>query len=202
MIYTIIEDCSPYYVRFTFDGLDKLIDFVANQNFKETNIKVYEAYIHHNFNKELAQQVISMLPMSSMFDFKQNRVAIFETPPGQPRNGIHKDGVDTKVSFNIPIQILDSECVTSWFSDEELSDCDTLDPGALPYTRRPKEFSKRLRTPAKTLIVKPNEFILFNTDIWHRWDNSKSINSRKILTLRLNDNSLDFTAVKNMLFNI
>jgi len=201
MIYTIIEDCSPYYVRFSFDGLDKIIDFVANQDFKETQIRIYEAYIHYNFNKELAQQVLSMLPMAPMFDFKQDRVAIFETPPGK-RNGIHKDGIDTKVSFNIPIQILDSECVTSWFSDEELSDCNTLDPEALPYARRPKEVSERQKTPAKTLIVRPNEFILFNTDIWHRWDNSSSTNSRKILTLRLHDHSLDFTTIKNMLFNI
>jgi len=201
MIYTIIEDCSPYYIRFNFDGLDKIINFVANQDFKEIDTRIYNAYIHHNFNKELAQQVLSMLPMTSVFNFKQHRVAIFETPPGQ-KNGIHKDGINTKVSFNIPIQILDSDCVTSWFTDEELSDCSTLDPAALPYARKPKEFSKRLRTPAKTLIVKPNEFILFNTNIWHQWDNSNSTNSRKVLTLRLNDHSLDFNTVKNMLFNI
>jgi hypothetical protein len=201
MIYTIIEDCSPYYIRFTFDGLNKIIEFVANQDFKKIDTRIYKAYIHHNFNKELAQQVLSMLPMALLFDFKQDRVAIFETPPGQ-KNGIHKDGIDTKVSFNIPIQILDSNCLTSWFSDEELSDCDTLDPDALPYARKPKEFSKRIRTPSKTLIVKPNEFILFNTDIWHRWDNSKSTNVRKILTLRLNNHSLDFNTVRNMLFAI
>jgi hypothetical protein len=46
-------------------------------------------------------------------------------------------------------------------------------------------FVRNKHTPAKTLIAKPDECMLINTDIFHDWDNSKSSNLRVILTLRL-----------------
>ena len=111
MVYTIIEDCSPYYIRFKYDGLDELISFIANQPIKQEDIlnciRDGNNYQHYNYNAEVSQQILDKLPMSKDIDFNVKRVAVFTTPPGG-KCFAHKDGTAHRVSFNIPIQILDN----------------------------------------------------------------------------------------------
>jgi len=53
------------------------------------------------------------------------------------------------------------------------------------------------------MTAKPNECILFNTDIWHDFDNSQSTNRRMVLTLRVNNPStFYFDDAKKALFGI
>jgi hypothetical protein len=198
MNYTIIEDCSPYYIRFSFDKLQDIIEFVKDQ--PTELIRQSPGYSHEHYSVEVADTIISMLPMSNVIKFKNQRAALFNTPPSGGC-GIHKDGGDAKVSFNIPIEILDGDCVTHWYSDEEVKDL-PLNPALGRYSNNVWGNWKDLGqfTSAKTMTAQPSEMILFNTDIYHCWSNEHSKNSRKLLTLRAVDTSLYFEDMRKLIF--
>ena len=46
-------------------------------------------------------------------------------------------------------------------------------------------------SPVTETIVQPDHAILFNTELWHDWDNSASSNIRGILTLRQKFNGME-----------
>ncbi len=201
--YTIIEDASPFYVRFTFDGLSEIIKFILTQEFLPENCKTYfglhnnVGYTHCNFTKELGETIVNMLPIADMFKFKTDRVAVFSTPPNGGC-GVHKDGQADKVSFNITIEINDDRCITNWYDDTQFN---VPNPN-YPYSRNVyKDFTNLDQfKPIKTMVARPNEMIIFNTDIYHSWQN-KSEHTRKVLTLKTVDcATLTYNEVKNKLF--
>jgi hypothetical protein len=197
MKYTIIEDCSPYYIRFTFDGLQDIIKFASSQSTEL--IRQLPGYRHEHYNLEEANTIISMLPMSPSIKFKNSRVALFNTPPGGGC-GIHKDGSDAKVSLNIPIEILNDKCLTHWYTDDTLKDLPlNLVRG---YSRNvwPDWKSTSQFSPVKTMTAVPNEMILFNTEIYHCWNNQHSTKTRKIITLRTVDTSITFEDMRKLMF--
>jgi hypothetical protein len=198
MNYTIIEDCSPYYIRFTFNELADIIQLAKSQ--PTEIIRRSPGYCHEHYSVETANTIISMLPMSAMIEFKNQRAALFNTPPGGGC-GIHKDGGNAKVSFNIPIEISDNMCVTSWYSDEEVGHL-PRNPALGKYSNNVWTNWRKLDqfTPARTMIAKPDEMILFNTDIFHCWSNHQSTYSRKMLTLRKVDTSMHFEEIRNLIF--
>jgi hypothetical protein len=204
MKYTIIEDASPYYIRFTFDRLNDIIKYLGDTMLTQgagayaNQGPAAQGYQHKNFNNAIAETIISMLPMSNDFTFNNKRVAVFDTRP-HGGCGIHKDGYDCKISFNIPLEIADDLCVTNWYSQDLL---EGLQVDSV-YTRNVYEdFRTMQKFPAvKTMTARPNEMLLFNTDIFHSWDNTASANSRKILTLRiLNPDNLMFEDVRQKMF--
>jgi len=201
-MYTIIKDRSPYYITFTFPGLPDIIDYVSKQTPESVNWFA-KYYSHDLLSLEAAKVVSSMLPMRDKVQspttgesgFNLNRMAIFSTPPGGG-GGIHKDGIGNRVSFNIPIQILDDTCITCWYDDPAL---DGLMPkennnyaarAVVPYDKF--RFVMKDYTPVETMIAKPNEMILFNTEIFHSWTNINSLHTRRILTIRPKDNLTTF----------
>ena len=196
-MYTIIEDCSPYYIRFTFNGLENIIKYANAQ--VAANVKQYKGYSHDTLSYTSASAIISMLPISTEINLNVNRVAVFTTVPGGGC-GIHKDGTNHRISLNIPLEILDEQCITNWYTDEELKDMSlVVDTN---YTRNVYLDYTTLNkfTPVKTMIAQPNEMILFNTDIYHSWDNTGSGNRRKILTLRpAEPESIFFDDIKKIL---
>ena len=198
MKYTIIEDCSPYYIRFTWDGLDELIKFIKNQPIENGNILTFKGYTHINFDFETANAIINQLPMSNDFDFMKTRVALFATHPHK-KSSVHKDGADHRFSINKPIEIHDTNCTTHWWTDESLQEFEQ----ANSVYSRTIGFKENLPLPIKTMIAVPNECILFNTDIYHDWDNTKSSNQRTVLTLRVNDpGATYFDDAKKIIFEI
>jgi hypothetical protein len=208
MEYEIIEDCSPYFIRFKFDGLTNIIKYVSdtietlgNSAYEVPTLypQNYAGYSHCNFNNDIAENIINMLPMKTSFSFYKNRVAIFDTIPAGGC-GIHKDAYRCKISFNIPIEIHDELCVTNWYSNETFINIPVI---GIPYTRNVhKDFHSMNQFPAvKKMTALPNEMLLFNTDIFHSWDNTNSPNKRKVLTLRIiNDNDLNFDDIRKILF--
>ena len=196
-IYNIIEDCSPYYIRFTFDGLADIIKYATAQT--PATIKQYKGYSHDTLSYTSSSAIISMLPMSTEINLNVNRVAVFTTIPGGGC-GIHKDGTNHRMSLNIPLEILDNQCITNWYTDEELTDMALV--GDINYSRNVYlDYTTMNKfNPVKTMIAHPNEMLLFNTDIYHSWDNTSSSNRRKILTVRpTNPELIFFNDVKNIL---
>jgi hypothetical protein len=198
MKYTIIEDCSPYYIRFTHDGLLDIIDYC------KSNIPLIDderTFIHHKLNDDQATHLLSVIPLSKELFLQKNRVSFFITKPGRYYRA-HKDGLDARISINYTVQILDDKCVTSWYSDEDLKNY-PIDNLSSNTSRECAGFIKENHTPLKSMTAKPNECILFNTDIFHDFDNSQSSSTRVILTLRIDETirkKMYFDDVKNILF--
>jgi hypothetical protein len=180
--YTIIENCSPYYIRFTHAGLDKIID-ICKQGMK--GLEFENTFTHYKFPQEIREEILSTTPLSQSLDLQQNRASMFVTRGGRYYQA-HKDGYNNRISLNYTVEILDDACVTSWYSDDDLAEYNLEGLAWEDVSREAKGFDKNKHTPIKSMIARPNECILFNTDIWHDFDNSQSTNRRMVLTLRVN----------------
>jgi hypothetical protein len=99
--------------------------------------------------------------------------------------------------------VLDNNCVTNWYSDEDLKDY-PIDNTVNNLSRECLGFVKENHIPLKSMIAKQNECILFNTEIFHDWDNTTSQNERIVLTLRIIEElkpQTYFEDVRKILFN-
>jgi hypothetical protein len=196
-MYTIIEDCSPYYIRFTHNGLDNIVD-ICKQEME--GIEFEKTFTHYVLSPEIRKEILVNTPLSKSLDLNQTRVSMFVTKGGRYYRA-HKDGINNRISLNYTVEILDNKCVTSWYSDNDLANYFLIGLTWKKPSREAVGFEKNKHTPIKSMIAKPNECILFNTDIWHDFDNSQSTNRRMVLTLRVNNPStFYFDDAKKALF--
>lgn len=194
---TIIEDCSPYYIRFTYDGLTEFIEY-ANNLYSQFDWEKSSPEFNHlrldvNLGKEISKR--TLLPLVS--SLRMEKAGFFYTPPGHSHPA-HKDGLTYRFGINFMLKVLDDKCITSWYDDglESLYQV----KGTLNEPRTLVGFDKTKHTPLKTMVAKPNECVLFNTDIYHAWDNSNSLNERVVLALRCADpHKINFDNVKQSL---
>jgi hypothetical protein len=205
MQYTIIEDCSPYYIRFTHDGIDEFISCCTNAL---GNISNFPKWMHYNmsrFNLPLAHSILDSTPLSKDLSLRKDRVSYFVSGPGFYYRA-HKDGwPGDRYSLNYTLSVKDEKCVTNWYNDEDLENYPIQNYGVaggnVKNSRECVGFDKLKHTPIKSMIAKQGECILFNTDIFHDFDNRESENYRVILTLR-NDppDSFYFEDARKVLF--
>jgi hypothetical protein len=196
-MYSIIEDCSPYYIRFTYPMLTQIINRCQDIASK---IEFPYQFAQHKLDKELGQEILDMSPMSTQFELNHERVSLLVSKSGH-YGRVHKDGIATHISFNYPIKILDDKCITSWFSDEDMKDYQTDDNPPGQTGRRLIGCDTSKHCPLKTMCAKPNEAVLFNTEIWHDFDNRLSANERIILTLRpLHPENIYFEDARKIMF--
>lgn len=206
-MFTIIEDCSPYYIRFTHPGIEKVIELCKTQNFDidrpatSFGITRSNEFIPSNLSDEFAKELFTHIPMSEQFFF--NYASFFISKPGCKFH-IHKDGKATTFGFNYSIQILDESCKTNFYSDDIVNHHKYIeDTNSEGKTSRSVVVCGEPPIPEKTAVFKPNECILFNAGIFHNWDNSESQNIRVMLVLRALDSiHLSFDDAKKMFFGI
>jgi hypothetical protein len=201
----IIEDCRPYYIRYTFDGLDRLIETCKSKiEFPDNELKFNRV----NIDFDLADEIINFIPYKDKIQFNKQLAALYVSQPGL-YYGAHKDGLACKVSYNFAISINDDKCVTSWYDEEEFNQYKVVNDyiPAIDYklkkltSREIIGFDKSKHTPVKTMTLNPNEAVLINTDIWHDWDNTQSNNERIVLTIRPIDPTLvTIEEAKNIIF--
>ena len=198
-IYKLIEDCSPYYVRLTHPGIDDIVRICKEELSK---ISLASPFTPHTLSFKASKLILSYVPFAHL-NFIQSRVTLFISKPGY-RHFVHKDGYKTSISVNYGISILDQDCITSWYSDgtcEKYKDKMSVN---LPYNRArifPEDFNKNNEVPLKTTVAQPNECMIFNTDVFHDWDNSHSSNTRVVLTLRLaEEDGFNVEDMKKILF--
>jgi hypothetical protein len=210
--FTIIEDASPFFIRYKHDLVDQIIHSCEKNIPREF---CFTGFKHHRFSEDIAENILSILPESKLIDFNKERVSLFITEAGK-YYGAHKDGYPrTMFSINYPILVGDSECITSWYSDEEIDrfnyvvnrdarvNAGNIYQASNAQSREVQNFVKERHTPNKTMIAKKGEAILFNTDIYHDWDNSKSKNRRVVLTLRHSKpQTASFNDIKKILFGL
>lgn len=199
-MYTIIEDCSPFYIRFTYPGIEKLIN-KCKEIVQSNEYTLF--FTHHRQDILVGIDILNMCPIAQELQLQKERVSLFVTQPGYYHRP-HKDGYNHRISINFTITISDKNCVTSWYSDEDLKDypMDDVMFNFLKNSREVVGFDKTKHTPLKSTTFKEGECILFNTDIFHDFDNSKSNNQRVILTLRAeNPENIYFDDVRKLLFD-
>lgn len=204
---TIIEDCSPFYIRFTHDGIEDIINLYSS--FMPSLESLENPYTHAKLPIDQANQIIELVPLSKYLTLNEHRVSGFISKPGLYYRA-HKDGINHRFSLNYSIIVLDNKCVTSWYSDEDCKDykIDILYHKKGPLhnkgsSRECENFDKTKHTPIKQMTARPLECTLFNTDIYHDWDNSQSENFRAILTLRASAETVGniyFEDVKKILY--
>jgi hypothetical protein len=184
MNYNIIEDCSPFYIRFTYEGIEDFIKFAKKSLGDVANNHVgWRSFNMARYNKNISQTILEKTPVSKDLILQQNRVNYFMSGPGLYYKA-HKDGFPgDRYSINYPIIVEDDKCITSWYSDEDLAEY-KIDNLPSKNSRECAGFNKSKHIPIKTMVAKTGECILFNTEIFHDWDNSRSTNIRVMLTLR------------------
>jgi hypothetical protein len=121
--------------------------------------------------------------MADRIKLIKNRISLFISKPGLYYRA-HKDGMNNKFSINYVSRVLDDKCITNWYSDEDLKEY-AIDNLRTNTSRECDGFVKENHTPLKSMIAKQGECILFNTEIFHDWDNTGSNNERVVLTLRI-----------------
>jgi len=204
--YSIIEDCSPYYVRFTHNDISKFINLALdilhqqdwsdpifhNKDLKFSNLKLSD---------ELKHVLLSETPVTKKIPSLYDRpVGYFYSSPGC-HYPVHKDGAKSGFNINYTLIISDDKCITNWYSEDDLKTYSMDQEKLKKYpTREIKNFDQTKHIPLKSMIAKPGECILFNTEIWHNWDNSQSSNKRVILTLKSFTDGKTFEDIKKMLF--
>ena len=180
MRYEIIEDCSPYYIRFTHTNIDNIIEYANNYT---NDVKTISEFTHYKLSKHQSLHILSLTPISNQMPLMENRVSLFISKPGLYYRA-HKDGLYNRFSINYITKVLDNNCITNWYSDDDLKEY-PIDNFLDNSSRECLGFVKEKHIPLKSMIAKQNECILFNTDIFHDWDNTTSQNERIVLTLRI-----------------
>ena len=80
-MFNIIEDCSPFYVRFNFTGIETLITHIKSispESFKNTK---FLGYIDSEAIESEAERFLQILPLSEKFKFRNESslpISIFE----------------------------------------------------------------------------------------------------------------------------
>ena len=195
-MYKIIEDCSPYYIRFTHTGIDR-VRVICKKIAAQTEYT--NGFTHHLLQPAMAAYILDISPLSKQLKFLKHRVSMFVTQPGHYYRA-HKDGLNFHVGINYTINVLDDKCITSWYSDDDLKDYPT-DNLAGNKSREADGFDRKKHTPLKSTVFVEGECILFNTEIFHDVDNTASEYQRVILTLRLAyPEDVFFEDVKKILF--
>jgi hypothetical protein len=204
MEFQIIEDCSPYYIRYTHTHLEKVIEL--SKEYKKNyidNLTDKEKFMHIKMPEDSGTNVLSYVYKAEALKLNKKRVSLFVT---QPRHYYrpHKDGLAVKVGINYNIDIRDKFCVTSWYSDESFLNrpIDNLGGTSREIGDYNRYWEKNVIKPVKSMTATVNEAVLFNTDLYHDVDNVFSYNERTILTLRsLLFENLDFLQARKILFD-
>jgi hypothetical protein len=79
----IIEDCSPYYIRYKHTNSDKIIELC--KQFKKEQIDDLgneRKFLHHRLPVNDGLTVLDYIPYNDKFKFIDTRVSLFVFQPG------------------------------------------------------------------------------------------------------------------------
>jgi len=203
-MYTIIEDCSPYYIKFKAVEHSTVVDICRT-------IIDSSSYSNDFVSQPLAQTDVNALatciPLFSKLQLNKQRVNLFVSQPSVYRPP-HRDGADMKFGINYMIEVSDNKCLTNWYSDSLESRADYFegfdDNGIQTRPLRElRNYKYKEVEPAKSMTAAAGECVLFNVGLFHDWDNTQSSNRRIVLTLRPPPgNSMSFEQAKQLLFSL
>jgi len=187
---------SPCYLRFTHTTFDEIIHTALGFECEKWHFPI--PFKHHRLSYNIGSTLLKFVPKSEELKLRPDRVSFFITQPGTYYRA-HKDGSDIRFGINYPILIQDSECITSWYDDSVLGQgmIDTIGG----TSREIVGFRKDNHIPLQSFCMGMGDAVLFNTDIFHDWDNRLSNNRRVILTFRSSDTNLNYNVAKEILLS-
>lgn len=182
----IIEDCSPYYIRFKHTGSDEIIQRCLEFKQERIDENNQRKFLHFKLPQALGKEILTAVPGHSELEYIDKRVSLFVTQPNVYYRP-HRDGLSLKMGINYIVDVKDDKCITSWYALEEFEGrpIDTLvtnNSREIADFNWATEYSKH--TPLKSVVAKQGEVMLFNTDLYHDVNNVHSKNERTILTIR------------------
>lgn len=203
MSFEIIEDCSPYFIRYRHTGCDKVIELAKEYKQKFIDTMSYQKkFLHSKMPVEMGTALLEHVYKAKELELTNTRVSLFVTQPDVYYRP-HRDGLSLAAGINYNINMKDDLCVTSWYNNEDFTGrpIDNLGGVSREIGDYNRQLEKDLIKPAKSMIAKTGDVVLFNTDIYHDVDNSQSPNERTLLTLRSNlFEKLDFFRAREILF--
>ena len=204
---TIIEDNSPYYVRFKID-LDQF-NAVRDVAINLLQSKSWpRPFVSEPVSPEDCAKIVSAVPsMFKWLELSRHRINLFVANPGY--YGVpHKDGPNMLFGVNFTIKISDDKCVTKWYSDDKLKDYTffngmKFNGRQFRPLREITDFEPNDEVPDMSMIALESECVLFNVGMFHDFDNSKSSNQRVVLTLRqVSETQMTFQDARDILLNV
>lgn len=192
----IIKDQSPYYMSFADNNIQQIIQLASLLEVNQW--RRISKFAHEPLPIQLAEKILDLVPSSKALELNVNRVSLFVSHPGLYYRA-HKDGLDLKFGINYPIVIRDDKCVTSWYDDSISDGKFTVTLGG--KSREIYGFERGSAVPLHRVSFTPGNAILFNTDIFHDWDNTQSDNIRVVLTLRSSNSNITFDDAKKILLD-
>ena len=114
----IIDDQSPFYLLFTFEGIEKYAEWVLlnHKNFQHT-IKNQDTYEHLLYSENgILTKLYEVNGKFVDFDIDERRISLVRTFPGG-KSSIHKDGIACGTNLNMIVEKSDDLCLTSWYDD-------------------------------------------------------------------------------------
>jgi hypothetical protein len=208
MTIRIIKDCSPYYITFTHDSFDRVIDYISDI-FNSGQAAKYQSPVlshirqiiptyktqYNILEQENFEDIMRLFPDLKNLNLNPKSGIYMQTLPGVV-HPIHKDGPTINphgYSLNYPVRIQDECCVTRWYADKNIA---RYANSNLFYSTGPLEI-------LQTVTLKQDEAVLINGEIHHNWDNSLSSHERITLTFRdSNPGQVSFELAKQKLFNL
>jgi hypothetical protein len=204
MQFEIIEDCSPYFIRYTHTGLDEVIERCKEEkSFYLDSSSKKRKFIHYKLPEPTGIEILNKVYGAKELSLTSKRVSLFVTQP-QYYYRPHRDGLAVPMGVNYNVDIIDNKCVTSWY-DHNAFIGRPIDNLPSNTSREIADYNRTLEKdtikPAKSMIAKQGEVVLFNTDLFHDVDNTDSPNERTILTLRSSlFEKLNFMQARKILF--
>ena len=197
-MYKILEDRSPYYIKFTYAGIDSTVE-----RSKEVLDKLRRTgnFTHHKLTADRAADLLQYVPFAEQFRLNVKRVSFFISAP-RYQHYAHIDGSKNYISLNLGVGVHDNLCTTNYY------DKDLILKNYKTYRNVPYDDPKTVGTvnrivhrPLMNTVVEQGVFVLHNASIFHDWDNSESDNERAVLTFRpLSPETLTFEQAKKLLF--
>jgi hypothetical protein len=180
----IILDRSPYYCLIEDKNTEQIIqiarEILAEKRFEF--IRGTEDFQHSRLLYHDCQKLISLSTLRFLLD-KCSRpyASIFSTKAGYYYRA-HKDGQTIRYAMNYIIDAGDGVCETHWYSDEVAKHYEINSLGGT--SRELEQFDSHNHTAVESTVFQNNSAMLFNTDIYHDFDNRSNTRARHVLTLR------------------
>ena len=204
MQFEIIEDCSPYFIRYKHTGSDEVIAMCKEKKSSYVDLLPRKLkFINYRLPELVGTEILNNVYGAKELSLNTKRVSLFVTNPQQYYRQ-HRDGLAVPMGINYTVDIADDKCVTSWYDTNAFigRPIDNLPSNS---SREIADYNRRLEKdtvrPVKSMTAKQGEVILFNTDLFHEVDNTNSPNERTILTLRSTlFEKLNFLQARKILF--
>jgi hypothetical protein len=204
MQFEIIEDCSPYFIRYKHTGSDEVIAMCKEKKSSYVDLLPRKLkFINYRLPELVGTEILNNVYGANELSLNTKRVSLFVTQP-QHYYRPHRDGLAVPMGINYNVDIADDKCVTSWYDTNAFigRPIDNLPSNS---SREIADYNRRLEKdtirPVKSMTAEQGEVILFNTDLFHEVDNTNSPNERTILTLRSTlFEKLNFLQARKVLF--